>query len=687
MSNISELSIRTEDQNFNKSISPPKNDKQKKNITIKDIYNYAKNKKNIYFKFSVFLAFFLIYFLYISSLEKCYKGFDICSAEINWIKTKIRHEIYSCILLSIIIELIIYKIISRIHLIHIIFTFILFYVYSHGLDFDDHGFFNFIFYFILLILILLSFLPFNGLIYFIKRKNRILIGIYGSFIIISFIFITSYYYYISKCENWAKGLNNTYIDNSIGCKINIPKVCPYNFLKKIQDITKLKGINCKIDINKIAKNNILKMSTSPYINNYTNRIEYPLTNKDPICFVDFIDNDNLIEKYFMENLVDMDNKEILNKFYHNKMPEIQIDFSDDPAGKMIINLYYNKTLSKERYLIEKEKKIIPYSENILILYIDSVSRANSLRKLKNTTKFFEKFMSYKGYSHKKYPKENFHSFQFFKYHSFYGHTRTNFPILFYGEERNSTMVLINKYFKENGYITGYVGDYCDKNNVRMYHNLTTEEIHDHQFIICDPNKMHYNTLTIKCLYGKQIIEHLYEYGDQFWRKYKKNRKFLSIITNDGHEGSLESVKYVDNILYNFLNNLFNDNLLKDTSVFLMSDHGVGMPSIYYGFKFYKMEDQLPMLFMLINDRKNMSYEEQYQYIYENQQIMITGYDVHNTIANILYGNKYAEIRNKTKYMKTAKSKYGISLFNKINPEKRNSKYYQKIGDIRSDVCN
>ena len=42
----------------------------------------------------------------------------------------------------------------------------------------------------------------------------------------------------------------------------------------------------------------------------------------------------------------MDNKEILNKFYHNKMPELQIDFSDYPAGKMIINLYYNKTLSK-----------------------------------------------------------------------------------------------------------------------------------------------------------------------------------------------------------------------------------------------------------------------------------------------------------------------------------------------------
>ena len=54
MSNISELSIRTEGQNFNKPISPSKNDKQKKNITIKDIYNYAKTKKKYISNFLFF---------------------------------------------------------------------------------------------------------------------------------------------------------------------------------------------------------------------------------------------------------------------------------------------------------------------------------------------------------------------------------------------------------------------------------------------------------------------------------------------------------------------------------------------------------------------------------------------------------------------------------------------------------
>ena len=63
----------------------------------------------------------------------------------------------------------------------------------------------------------------------------------------------------------------------------------------------------------------------------------------------------------------------------------------------------------------------------MIIYLDSVSRANAIRQLKKTMNFFEKFISYKGGFHERYPTENFHTFQFFKYHSFKEHTRGNYP--------------------------------------------------------------------------------------------------------------------------------------------------------------------------------------------------------------------------------------------------------------------
>ena len=411
---------------------------------------------------------------------------------------------------------------------------------------------------------------------------------------------------------------------------------------------------------------------------------YPLTNKDPSCNMDFIDTNNLIKKYFLKNLVDMENKKVLDQYFNNKFPEVEVDFSNNKYGEMNINLNYNKTLSQERALLEINST--PYSNNILILYIDSVSRVNSLRQLKKTLKFFEKFMKYKGVSKKKKPSDKFHSFQFFKYHTFRFCTSYNFPLLFYGMVRNRNIVRITKYLKENGYITCYSSDYCDKDNTRTLHNLTNEEIYDHQFIICDPNSEGNNLISIRCLYGKQTIEHLLEYGNQFWRKYKDNRKYFLLVSNDGHEGTLEVVKYDDNIIFNFLNNLFNDNLLNNTSIILLSDHGDKMPSIYYPYNFYRIEGQLPMLYMIINDRKNIGYEEQYKYIYENQQTFITAYDIYNTISNLIFGDEYDNIKNKTVYHDTPKSQYGKSLFEKINQKSRNPQFYRNIGPMKRYAC-
>ena len=105
--------------------------------------------------------------------------------------------------------------------------------------------------------------------------------------------------------------------------------------------------------------------------------------------------------------------------------------------------------------------------------------------------------------------------------------------------------------------------------------------------------------------------------------------------NDGHEGTLEALKYVDNIIFNFLNNLYLENSLKDSTIFLLSDHGVGMPSIYFFYKFYKLEEQLPMLYIIVNDMKNITYNNQFKNIFENQQTLITAYDIYNIELFIL----------------------------------------------------
>ena len=653
--------------------------------------NFIKKRVKKYYnntKFIIIILFLLSYLLYFLSLEKCLSGIDGCPIKVKWMILKIIELIISCIILSILIEFMFYNIISRFNIIHVNITFFVFYEYSHGLDFDNHGLFNFIGYFSLLFIFLLLFVPFNILIFIMKRKNKFLIILYISVLSLSIIIpVFLYNINIIDCDDWPKGLNNSFIDNNsskYGCQIVFPKRCPYKIFSKYQDYTKIFRKKCENHRLTGRKEKLLRKSNSPFINNSVNRIGYPLTNKDPSCYLDMIEEHNYMEEYFLNHLVDMDNKSILENYFKDKLPEVELDFTNNTQGKLIINLNYNKTLSEER--ISLEKKIIPYSKNIMILYIDSVSRPNSIRKLKKTTKFFEQFMHFEGGFNEKYPKEIFHSFQFFKYHSFQFYTSFNFPIIFYGQPKFSNKVLITKYLKENGYITGYTGDFCYKDNIRLHNNSTLNEVYDHQFVICDPNNDHYNLYTLNCLYGKPTTQYLYDYGLQFWKKYKNNRKFLAIISNDGHEGTLEVLKYADDIIYNYLEELYNENLLKDSTIFLLSDHGVGMPSFYHAYNFYSIEEHLPMLYILINDRKNLIYEQQYKYINENQQTFITGFDIYNTIGNIIYGDAYQTIKNKTLENDTAKSEFGISLFDKINPKNRNPKIYQFSSGINYKYC-
>ncbi len=132
--------------------------------------------------------------------------------------------------------------------------------------------------------------------------------------------------------------------------------------------------------------------------------------------------------------------------------------------------------------------------------------------------------------------------------------------------------------------------------------------------------------------------------------------------------------------------MFNENLLKDTSIILLSDHGVGMPSIYYIYDFYIREIYLPSFFIIINDRKNISYEQQYKFIHENQQNFITAFDIYNTLGNIIYGDKYNDIINKTLEIDSAKSNLGISLFDKINSKERSPKIYTNYSLMSDSVC-
>ena len=161
-----------------------------------------------------FFLFLISYLYYYLSLETCLKGEERCSLLYKWQLAKVYQEIISVFILAFILELIFYKFLSKLHLVHFFFVFLLFYIYSHGMVFEDHGFYNFIYFFIVTTLIMISIIPLNFLFCIIRKKKKIPFIYSLSLIIIIYFFY--FFIYIKKlnCDDWGKGLNETFIMNN-----------------------------------------------------------------------------------------------------------------------------------------------------------------------------------------------------------------------------------------------------------------------------------------------------------------------------------------------------------------------------------------------------------------------------------------------------------------------------------------
>ena len=209
--------------------------------------------------------------------------------------------------------------------------------------------------------------------------------------------------------------------------------------------------------------------------------------------------------------------------------------------------------------------------------------------------------------------------------------------------------------------------------------------HEYGAPSCDPNiyesgyglLFSENGILKKCLYGKENFEYIVEYGRQFWNAYKDNKRFLRIVNTYAHEYSGEKSKYTDTILYNFLKDLYDNEQMEKTTLYIAADHGyVGLFGIYklLHSKDWENEYSLPILIIVEYDKKNLSYEMQYSEISKNQQVLVSPFDIYYTLRYNLYGINYKLNLN------SKKSKYGESLFKNINPKDRDCSKY-KIKDI------
>jgi len=638
-------------------------------IKILRFQKYYKNKGKFFLNSIVYILFSISIYLYNLSLKGCFLSFRQCAyydklPEYFHLGFLL---ILSCLVFGLAISI---QFISRLsitnYLIFFISYLIIFY-FNQGTDFAHHGTYNSITF-------ILFFPLFSILFYLIYITLYLLFNLYiKKFLICLLFFLYAIFTFISftNCGHFFEGIGGEKLinDKEINdCYIHKPRSCGFNLLSGLFDISYFRKKGCDgFNDNKKTFMKYLHRKLKKF-----NHFAYPRTESwNPQTSYKFLAG--LIEKnIFPVNKNNLETSEVFVSFKDNK-------------GKIEINLKKNESLINEKRKLA-EKFPVKF-ENIYLIYLDALSRNNFIRRLKKSTKIIEKIIYFNRKREKEF--EQYNAFQFFKYHNFNGHTQGNIYPLFYGNQPQSKRgISIVKFLNEKGFITASAHNSCNRDIFDWYaigKNIQFSNYdHENVAMFCDTNyedkrnkwsiRKGKSSILRRCFYGRDSFDYNFDYILQFLEAYKNERKYFRITFGDGHEATTEVIKYIDSSLSNFILKLLKDYFTDKTAIIILSDHGAQMPGPY-DILFYEekiTEKYLGLLLLILPNNNNYNSSN----IIYNQQQMITTYDIHDTLLDMINVNKYG--------YKNLDSNRGQSLFLKINGKERNCQKYK--GEITKEYC-
>ena len=487
---------------------------------------------------------------------------------------------------------------------------------------------------------------------------------------------------INKTVNFTNNtVNNTNISN---IKEN-PNKINYNITVNLTNITTNNAniSNIKENPHIIKRLSILKEKTIN-INLTTEKLVSNLTK------INLIKNQTLNKSIPIkgrETFLNQSNNNITNKNNSINTNKITQILKNNNIDKQVNKMPTNDSLKQKLRMEIINNSNISFNNNIFKTKINNTginTNKKPIRKLEtiNITNYFE---------------NKYYAYQFLKYHTFNSGTKFNAMPMFYGTTVfNPIGTNIIKFFKQLGYITAQSTDMCSKEvwepeKEPQYLDFDSWD-HENVAMFCDPSYMDRKSLYSiykgvysllrRCFYGKEIHDYIFEYGIKFWEAYPDNKKFLRLGFNDGHESTFEVLKYLDEPLEQFLQYFLEKGYLKNTALFIVSDHGNHMPGIYNLFfsQQFETERVLANFYLIINsanlfgDKLNMFRLFNLNAL-ENQQSLITPYDIHDTLMHMIYGN----------HINKFFSKKGKSVFWKIDNAGRTCDFFDQ-DDEEKGLC-
>ncbi|XP_026757264.2 uncharacterized protein LOC113516955 isoform X2 [Galleria mellonella] len=332
---------------------------------------------------------------------------------------------------------------------------------------------------------------------------------------------------------------------------------------------------------------------------------------------------------------------------------------------------------KKKILIHDDKKEISSNKmtyNILILGIDAVSRLNFYRTMPKTLAYLKT----KG------------AIDLAGYNKVGDNTFPNLIPMLLGltpEELTKTCIPYKKatfdncpfiweWYKQAGFYTAFGEDSSSLgtfNYLKVGFINTPTDYYIHTFINEAEKKAgnNHDFNSYLCLNNKYFYNVLLNYIENLTITLKSSRLFGFFWEITMSHDYLNYPMIMDNDYVEFFEKLDKSDYLKDTILFLVSDHGIrwgGIRSTKQG----HLEERLPFVFILVPPSFRETYTEAYNNIILNSKRLATPFDIHATLLDLMdldnIQNEKLNSRKKTFYEQDR----GISLFMPI-PSNRTCK--------------
>jgi hypothetical protein len=310
-------------------------------ISNKNLNLSSENKSSLKSIINGISILYLLYgrILYIKSLKGCSQSEFACLNDLKLIKDGINNCLNSIVYFIFVLFLIHMNICSFYILVILIIIYIELTIRDHGENFLNHGKLNLFALFSLTIMgeIVILFIILYKYLY--KKKKLVFLFLISLFFLMELINIINKFKSDYYCQDWDKSINNSYINNDPSlypCKINIPNnKCLINIFGPFFDFSKILNIKCET---RSYKEKAVILSNSNLKNKIeVKRIGYPITigKKEEISGEPTLYSETLYE-FVKNNLVDMDDKEQLEKLDEDQKPEVIVDFSNSTYGNIKI---------------------------------------------------------------------------------------------------------------------------------------------------------------------------------------------------------------------------------------------------------------------------------------------------------------------------------------------------------------